>query len=378
MKRILETIIITFLGGLLFTLIHVPLSWMLGPMTAAILWTTFTRRKLQWPLSLRNGGLIILGYSMGLSFTLESAKQVYLHLPNMLIATILTIGFSLAMSLVIARRTAVSPASAMIGSIPGGLSQMVVLSEEIKGADATIVALMQTIRLLLIIFIIPFLTVHGLAGEVVSLEQAGLNPNAGTEGLWTSLISWGEIVLSRPLFAALLLIGVFVACRLAVRLHFPTPYFLGPILFIGILSVASMEPIELPSLFILIAQWSLGIYLGMGIKLSSLKEAKLLLPYTMMTNLALIAFTLLLSALFSFVFPITLLTAFLGMSPGGMAEMGVTAALVGADISLVVAYQMFRILFILFIVPYLLRKYFQYVEKKKQSQQLNKQMKSHS
>ncbi|MCZ8520734.1 AbrB family transcriptional regulator [Paenibacillus mucilaginosus] len=48
-------------------------------------------------------------------------------------------------------------------------------------------------------------------------------------------------------------------------------------------------------------------------------------------------------------------TAFLSTSPGGMTEMGVTASLIGADVTLVVAFQMFRILFILFAVPYLLR-----------------------
>jgi len=75
MKKMMETIAITFLGGMLFTLLHVPLSWMLGPMSAVLLWTSVTRRRLVWPMWLRNGGLILLGYSMGLSFTLESASK---------------------------------------------------------------------------------------------------------------------------------------------------------------------------------------------------------------------------------------------------------------------------------------------------------------
>ncbi|MGG1600710.1 AbrB family transcriptional regulator, partial [Paenibacillus naphthalenovorans] len=58
---------------------------------------------------------------------------------------------------------------------------------------------------------------------------------------------------------------------------------------------------------------------------------------------------------YSQVLPISFVTAFLSTSPGGMTEMGVTAAAVKGDVSIVVAYQMFRILFILFIVPYLLR-----------------------
>ncbi len=53
-----------------------------------------------------------------------------------------------------------------------------------------------------------------------------------------------------------------------------------------------------------------------------------------------------------------LTSAFLGTSPGGMGEMGLTAVLVGANVSLVTAYQMFRLLFILFVMPLALRRLF--------------------
>src|SRR5690606_29279552 len=168
MKRILETILITFQGGMLFTVLHVPLSWMLGPMTATILWTTFTRRSLGWPSRTRNAGLLLLGYSMGLSFTTECTRQIYTKLPYMLLATLLTIVFSLVIAILTSRLSGVNTASSVIGSVPGGLTQMVLLSEEIKGADGAVVAFMQTIRLLMVVFIIPFFAVHGLADGIIS------------------------------------------------------------------------------------------------------------------------------------------------------------------------------------------------------------------
>jgi membrane AbrB-like protein len=364
MNRILETILITFAGGVLFTLLHVPLSWMLGPLTAVLLWTSFTRRALSWPTWLRNGGLLLLGYSMGLSFTMQSAKQISSQLPSMLIATLLTIVFSLGVACFIARQTGISPASSAIGSIPGGLSQMIVLSEEIEGADAAVVAFMQTIRLLLVVFVIPFLAVHGLADGGLDLGSAGVGskPSSGsyTDSLLGPLAAWGEAIALRPVFSCLLALGIAAACWLAVKLRFPTPYFLGPILAAALLTVAGFEPPQLPSLFVILAQWSLGIYMGMGIKLSSLSNWRRLLPYTVVGNIAVVGFSLGLSYLFSLLLPMSLLTAFLGTSPGGMTEMGVTATLVGADVSLVVAYQMFRILFILFIVPFALRWGFRY------------------
>ena len=54
-------------------------------------------------------------------------------------------------------------------------------------------------------------------------------------------------------------------------------------------------------------------------------------------------------------YPITMATAFLCIAPGGLPEMGVTAHTIQADVSMVAAYQLFRVFFILFIVPIFLR-----------------------
>ncbi|KUK52559.1 MAG: Putative ammonia monooxygenase [Desulfotomaculum sp. 46_296] len=54
-------------------------------------------------------------------------------------------------------------------------------------------------------------------------------------------------------------------------------------------------------------------------------------------------------------YSLDLISAFLGTSPDGMGEMGLTAVLVNANVSMVTAYQMFRLLFILFVVSFLLK-----------------------
>ncbi len=122
--------------------------------------------------------------------------------------------------------------------------------------------------------------------------------------------------------------------------------------------IADWAPPHPPSVLVLAAQWSLGIYLGLGIRFSALAGWRRLLPYSLAGGLAIVAFCLVLAYIFSLLHPISMATAFLSLSPGGMTEMGVTASVVHADVSMVVAYQMFRILFILFIVPYALRRLF--------------------
>ncbi|MUG70257.1 AbrB family transcriptional regulator [Paenibacillus validus] len=346
--RLLETAAVTFAGGLLFSLMHVPLSWMLGPLTATLLWQGLTKRQLAWPVTLRNGGLLLLGYGMGLSFTMESARQIVGQLPSMLASTVLTVGFSLLMSVWIARAARITPQSSLLGSIPGGLSQMVVLGEEFPEADGTIVTFMQTIRLLTVVFIVPFLAVHGLSGgEAAAMPTASVADSTGS-----GFAGGGAFMAVVAAFAAL------VSGLAAVRLRMPTPWFLGPVIASALMMIADWAPPHPPSVLVLAAQWSLGIYLGLGIRFSALAGWRRLLPYSLAGGLAIVAFCLVLAYVFSLLHPISMATAFLSLSPGGMTEMGVTASAVHADVSMVVAYQMFRILFILFIVPYALRRLF--------------------
>lgn len=374
MLRMLETILVTAAGGLLFQMLHVPLPWMLGPLTAVILWTIFTKRRLHWNAGLRNTGLIVLGYGLGLSFTLESARQIGAQLPYMLLGTTLTVGISLVIAYWTAKGAGISYASSAVGNIPGGLSTMVVLSEEIRGADPGVVAFLQTTRLLTVIFIVPFLAVHGLAGEAAPAlggpHASGAAVNAasmlqGTTGsavsVWFSTLpvtaAWGiTVVLS--FFAAL-------AARL---LKLPTAWFLGPLLFAAIVTVCGIHTPVPPDFLTQAAQWSLGIYLGLGIRLDALSGWKKLLPYSAIGAVIMAGSAWAIAFALSFVHPVTVLTGFLSFSPGGMTEMGVTASMVGADVSLVVAYQIFRILFILFIVPYVLRWMFRERSPKAQAQ----------
>ncbi|AKM18823.1 Putative ammonia monooxygenase [Geobacillus sp. 12AMOR1] len=56
--------------------------------------------------------------------------------------------------------------------------------------------------------------------------------------------------------------------------------------------------------------------------------------------------------------PVMLLTAFIALAPGGMDQMGILAREAHADLAVVTSYQMFRIFFILLVVPPVLKKWF--------------------
>ncbi|MFJ8065669.1 AbrB family transcriptional regulator [Psychrobacillus sp. NPDC096426] len=340
-----ETLLCGLLGGFLFNLLNLPLSWMLGPLTAILIWKLLTKRDLYWPVSFRNGGQMLLGYSMGLSFTIASASQIVDQLPSMAIITILMVVFGLAIAFFVSKLTGINIPSAVMGTTPGGLSQMVVLSEEIKGADSTVVTFMQTIRMLTVIFIVPTLSIH-------AFSSGGTQPSKPTIDLVTQT-EYGSFFQVITVLAIVLFI---TAC--AVRFKCPTPWIIGPLLSSAILTVSGFETPQLPPIFIVLAQLCLGVYLGLGININMLKNWKKLLPFSFISGLLIVGFALVLAYGLHMIYPITMTTAFLCIAPGGLPEMGVTAHTVQADVSMVAAYQLFRVFFILFIVPIFLRYLF--------------------
>lgn len=337
MKQLALTFAVALLGGTAFFFLRAPLPWMLGPLAAMIIWAGLLRGRPCWPVKPRNTGLIIIGYMMGRAFTPETAGQIISQYPEMLLFTSATIAFSLLASYITYRQTGVSLASCVIGGVPGGLSQMTVLGEEIPSADGAIVALMQTIRVLAVVFCVPFLAIN-------TMTDATGPVYGGSTGFTADALA----------FALLVPVATFAA----VRVKLPTPYLTGPVLGTCALSVTGLNAPALPPSFIVAAQLCIGAYIGAGVKFDSLQDIwRRLVPYTLLNVGLVIAFSLGLGFMLSRITGMNAVTGFLSTAPGGMAEMGVTAMVVNADLSTVVAYQLFRVLFILLVLPLILKRW---------------------
>jgi membrane AbrB-like protein len=303
-----------------------------------------SKLALAWPVGFRNAGLIVLGYMLGISFTREAGWQILTQLPSMFLATVFIIFCGLILGVLIARQTGISLPTSLVGSIPGGLTQMVVLAEEIENIDITTVTFIQTIRLLTVVFTVPFLSLHFLAESPAILTGAGA---AGPDAV-AALGLAPENILAYG-------IAVLLSTAISVRLGFPTPYLIGPLIGAAALVLWGWPAPTVPPFLITFAQVAVGAYMGLSMNLVSLQNWRKLLPYSLGFGLGIVFLALGIGYCLTLWHPLNLLTAFLATAPGGMTEMGVTAVAAGADLSVVAAYQLFRVLFILFVVPILLK-----------------------
>ncbi len=339
---VLETLVIASLGGILFSYLHTPLPWILGSLTTILLWNSLLKREISWPDSFANIGQIIIGYSIGRTFTQETCEQIIIQLPTMLLVTIVTILFSFLMGYIAHKKTGISVESSLIGSIPGGLSQTAVLCAEVPGSDITVVTVMQTARVLSVIFLVPFLAFHGL----------GQDSMVATNVLSNSVMTLNFLPISQVVILAS---SVSLSAILAWKLGIPTPFLLGAVLGTASISLYGLTLPPMPQYWLNGAQLCIGAYTGARINLSSLTNWRKILPYTMIGVIGLIFCSIVIAFLLMRFHDISLITAFLSTAPGGMAEMGLTGILLHADLSVIVAFQLFRLLFVLMILPPVLK-----------------------
>ncbi|MDU2064423.1 MAG: AbrB family transcriptional regulator [Sporomusaceae bacterium] len=333
MKKPLLLFLIGSLGGILFYSLHLPLPWTLGPLLTVLVWKLWRKEKLLWPKKLRDGGMIILGYALGSPFTIEVGHKILGQLPGMVGATFVTLAVSLLFGWLTCHKTGVGLINGLLGSVPGGLAQMVAICEEVEGADVAVVTLMQTLRLLTSVFTVPFIAIYGLADQA---HQASL--------------ALPDFVHYQPdsvlLFASAILASIYIASKL----HMPTPYLLGPMLTTIALILGGFEAPYLPRPLLALAQITIGIRIGADVELAGLANWRKISFFTFLSVLAVITTSAFVDYGISQIYLVPFLTAFIGTAPGGMAEMGITALSVDADISIVIAYQLFRLLSILLLL----------------------------
>ncbi|OIK08618.1 AbrB family transcriptional regulator [Bacillus sp. MUM 116] len=338
----LLSITIAFIGGILFTVLHTPIPWLLGPMASILIGARLGKIQLYWPSWFRNAGLIIVGYSIGLSFSKNALIQILKQLPTMLMMTVLLVLFCAGIAFVVSKLTGVDYPTVLTGSIPGGLSQMIIFAEEVKGIDLTTVTFLQVARLMMIIFFVPFLVFGPIfqgTGKVSSESLLHTVQTPNTSIIWLAIIC-------------------VICAILAKRLKFPTPFLLGPILGTAIVNISGLHGPALPVTILDLSQFMIGGYIGLLLKPEKLQHKARVITLALISGMVMILGSLGLSLLLVSQEHITASTSFLSVAPGGMDQMGILAHEVQADLSMVTGFQLFRLFFIYFVVPPLLRLIF--------------------
>jgi membrane AbrB-like protein len=339
--RNVATLALALAAALLFVWLHTPIPWMIGPLLATSIASICNVPTRSWP-PLRNAAQWAIGGALGLYFT----PQVTALVASLLWAIVLAIAWALDLGWLFGawlhRRHAgymnvgereARATSYFAGSI-GGASEMTLLAER-EGARSDLVAAAHSIRILVVTLLVPFaFTLTGLHGSDATLP--------------------GPRVVE-PLGLALL--GVLCAAGgwLMQRTGRANPWFMGSLAVAMVLTASGIELSAVPRWISNAAQLLIGVNLGVRFQRQFVRGAPAWLLGVAGGTLGMVVLCAAFALLLAWGTGLNVGTLILGTSPGGIAEMAITARALQLGVPVVTAFQVCRLVAVLVLVEPLYR-----------------------
>lgn len=312
-----------------------PVAWLIGPMIAAVILALRGRPPGPNPGFVFTGVQALIGIALTASFSLDALDPLAADWPIILVTIVVVLVISVVAGIALARMASLDPATAALGTVPGGASGMVAMSEEL-GADPRLVAFMQYARVVIVIITIAVLA--GIVGE---------GPGTAVAASASPLASWQQ-VLAVPVLA---LVGIWVG----QRFRLPSGALIGSILVGMAVGLLGWGPIEVPPAVLGAAYLLLGARIGSRFDPQVLRRIRDLLPWVLGFILLMSLVSAALGWLLAEVTGIDLITALLATSPGGMDGAMIAALDTGANVPLVLAVQISRLLLMVIAGPLVVR-----------------------
>ncbi|WP_275752334.1 AbrB family transcriptional regulator [Hoeflea sp. YIM 152468] len=326
-------VMVSALGGAVFTWLGVPLGWILGAMAGAAIYgnTVGLSGKTR---HLRRAGQLLVGTATAGVLTPALLATMSDLLPAMIGAAIAANAFGLLLAWPLARIAGTDRTTALLSALPAGMAEMASLAKQVN-ARTEVVTVVHTLRVILVVICVPiFLGISG-SGTPAAVDNGG----------------------SMSALFACLGVGLVLAL-LSDRIGLLNPYIIMPML-VGILFVLGGFPIaQMPALLLITAQVLIGFSLGARLDRKDLSRMPRAALAGVLCGLALIAFmALTVAPVLTAITGTDMAVLVLGTAPGGLGEMIASAKALGVASALVAGFQFVRSFLTNMIVPPLLLRF---------------------
>jgi hypothetical protein len=335
--RVLATLLLALVAAGTCLALHTPLPWMIGPLLAVSL-ASIGGAATASHTPLRNTGQAVIGMALGLYFT----PQVVALVAGIWWAIALAIVWALLLGWAFGRwlqwvheaRMPHVPANSLrattyfAGAI-GGASEMTLMAERL-GARTDLVAAAHSLRIVMVTISVPF--------AMQWSGQHGLDINPGS----VREVRWGGLALLAAVGAA-----GGLAMRAAGRTN---PWFMGPMLVAMGFTVAGQQLSAIPQWMSNAAQLVIAVSLGVRFSREFLHTAPRWIAMVALGTMGMIALCGAFAWVLAWGTGLHPATMILGTSPGGIAEMSITAKVLQLGVPVVTAFQVCRLLAVLLVV----------------------------
>ncbi len=338
-KNKLELLTVAIIVSLIFNWLHVPVSWLLGPMLVGIAYAIGQKNIQPLPSSLAIAGQAIIALATAARFSWETLILATTYAIPLIICIFITGSLSLLNGYLLSRWAGIERLTGFLGCIPGAGPSIVALSEEI-GADALAVALLQYLRILLVTSVAP-----ALASLFIIVDSTAQTITTVPTNSYLPL----PIFLNLAVLATCGSLGIWGGRRL----NLPASIFLGPFL-IGLVAFWLLpDRLQVPQWVFTAGLLLVGLSIGLKFKWQTVRQLLKAVAIDVILVLGLILICLVIGYGFHLLTRVDPMTAILGTTPGGISAMIASAMELGGDSGLVMAMQIGRMMLILSICPFL-------------------------
>ncbi len=330
---VIASFFIGVIGAILFSLINVPLPWLLGAIVAIAIASRFPKIPLRSPKMFSAPARAVLGITIGSAFN----PTILHYLGDFVSSLVLILPFVLLITfcgmLYYWKWLKFDKMTAYFSSMPGGLLEMITLAESM-GANVYKVTMTQSVRLLCIVFTLPFI--------IQVMSHVSLD---------------GRVSITQPLLASdphdmiILIFCALLGWWGALKLKIPGGTMLGPMVLGALVYGSGIVHSRPPNEIIKLIQLILGTTVGFVFVGVQGREIVKILGQT----LGYFIILAMISALFVLVvtnmteFP--LVSILLAFSPGGQSEMNLIAIIVGANLPYVALHHIVRMFLVMSVAP---------------------------
>ena len=333
-KKFLIVIIISIPSAIIADFFNIPLAWMIGPMLATSL-IALKGFQVMMPKIALSSILIILGLHIGNYIDQNLISQMVNWIWTTIIMFFYIIVSILIVSKYLQKFSNYKEKTSIFSAAPGALGPLMILAEYEK-SDLSQVATAHLIRLIIIITLFPFIIVSFYTADAIELEKID----------YISQNHWELILL---ILVSLIFIFFFNKAKV------PAALLSGTLVASGILQIFDIASYKLPDASINFCLLILGASVGCRFENKTFKEVANNSFHGLVATILLVLLGLIAAYIATFFVDNNFLSLILSFCPGGIYEVAVIAIAFDLEPDFVAFHHIIRLLFILFVVPVILR-----------------------
>jgi membrane AbrB-like protein len=330
-RGFLPALLLALAAALVCVALDTPLPWLIGPLFGTAL-ACMLGASLDAPVQAREAGQWAIGTALGLYFSAPVLAVLSHYAGWILLAVLFALALGVAGAWLLRRLSGADRATAFFAMAVGGASEMAVQAEN-HGAVVERVAAAHSLRIMMVVGTIPFIV-------------RALHPGAA-QALPVFVPAAAEV---RYPGLALLALATSAGALLLKRQRMPNAWVIGPLVVALALTAAGINLSRLPEWAIRTGQLLIGVSLGTRFTPAFVHTApRFLGAVALCAGAALLlaaGFALALAGLTG----MSWATAVLATSPGGIAEMALTARVLNLGVPIVTAFHVARMVVVVLAI----------------------------